>query len=288
MSDAAVQSGGDAVADQGAATPEGNDLYQSYLQDVPEEVHDHVINALKSQDAEITKRFQSQADRMKPFEELGVFDQEPEMIGQFLSLNQSMQAALEGDPEAKEAVYSWWDQVGDALEFYEGEDEGAEDDLGDDDFDLMDMDKKGFQQMLQQQIMEAIGPLAQHLQSKEQQEAEQLALQEANQQIDGWIDELKSAHPDLFGGEDGEKVLDEVLELAELFAESSDNPIQAGFEKYQSLVGKGESSLFGKKTEQPAVPERQGPANTTPPATTMKNARDAALEHVRNAKAISG
>lgn len=287
MSDAAVQSGGD-PADQGAATPEGNDLYGSYLQDVPEEVHDHVIAALKSQDAEITKRFQSQADRIKPFEELGVFDQQPEMIGQFLSLNQSMQAALEGDPEAKEAVYSWWDQVGDALEFYEGEEGGQGGDPdADGEFDLMDMDRQGFQQMLQQEIMQAIGPLAQHLQSKEQQEAEQAALQEANQQIDGWIDELKSAHPDLFTGEDGEEVLDQVLELAELFAESSDNPIQAGFEKYQALVGKGESGLFEKKREQPAVPEGQGPADTNPPAPTMRNAKDLALEHVRNAKAIS-
>lgn len=287
MSDGAVQSA--EPADQGAPAPEGNDLYGSYLQDVPEEHHEHVIAALKSQDAEITKRFQSQADRTKPFEELGVFDMEPDHVGQYLSLDQSMQAALEGDADAKEAVYQWWDQVGDALEFYEGDEgEPGEPGVDDDEFDLMDMDRQGFQSMLQQEISEAIGPLAQHLQSKEQQEAEQAALQEADQQIGSWVDELKAAHPDVFGGENGEQVLDEVLELAELFAESSDNPVQAGFEKYQSLVSKGESSLFSQKAEQPAVPERQGPADTNAPAPTMKNARELALQHIHNAKAISG
>ncbi len=284
--EAAAQPEAPEVEGQGVES-EGNDLYASFLDGVPEEIHDQVIPALKAQDAEFTKKFQSRSERVKPFEELGVLDSDPDQIGQYLQLDQAMQAAQQGDEEAMEAVYQWWDQVGEALQFYEAGEEGEEAEANDDsEFDVLDMDAKSFQDAVRQQVEEVVGPIAQHLQSREQQEAEQQAMQQATEVVDTWISEVKSANPQMFEGEDGEQVLEEVLELAELFTDA-ENPVQAGFERYQSLVSKGEAGLFAKKQNQPNVPEGAGRANTAPPVPTMKNAKELALQYVQNGKAMT-
>ena len=272
---------------QGADSGNGNDLYGSFLEGVPEEIHDQVIGALKAQDAEYTKRDQSRAAKTKPFEELGVFDQDPEAVGQYLQLDQAMQAAQQGDEQAIEAVYNWWDQVGEGLNFYDAGEEGEGGEFADEDdeFDVMDLDRKSFDAAVQRQVQEIVGPMAERMQSKDLQEAEAQQFQEANEQIDSWIYSIKEENPVVFGGEDGEKVLDEVLELAELFVDS-DNPVQAGFEKYQTLVSKGEAGLFAQKANQPNVPEGAGRPDTNPPAPTMKNAKEVALEYVRNGNAM--
>lgn len=292
MSDTAAQPAAEAAvpesADgQGAESGNGNELYQAFLDGVPEEIHDQVIPALKAQDAEFTKKFQSNSERTKPFEDLGVFDQNPESIGQYLQLDQAMQAAQEGDEQAIEAVYNWWDQVGESLKFYDAGEDGDDAESGDDgEFDLLDMDQQSFQKAVQAQVEKVVGPMAQQLQSREQQEAEAQQLQQANETIDGWVSAVKEANPQVFEGEAGEQVLDEVLELATMF-EDAENPVQAGFEKYQSFVNKGEAGLFAQKTQQPNVPEGAGRPDTNAPVPTMKNAKDLALEYVRNGKAMS-
>ena len=286
MSEAAQPEAAEAEAAEGqGAESQGNDLYGSFLEGVPEEMHDQAIVALKAQDAEFTKRDQSRAAKMKPFEELGVLDQDPQAVGQYLQLDQAIEAARQGDPKAQEAVYQWWDQVGEALEFYDAKDGNQEEgEASDDEFDVLDMDEKSFQSAVQKQVEEAIGPLAQNLQTREQQEAEQQALTAANEQIDEWVSDVKSANPNVFDGEAGEQALEEVLSLAELFVDE-DNPVQAGFEKYQSLVSKGEAGLFNQKQNQPNVPEGSGRPDTAPKPATMKTAKDMALEYVRTGKA---
>jgi hypothetical protein len=287
MSDAVAQPEApevEAAEGQGAEST-GSELYSAFLEGVPEEIHDQVLVALKAQDAEFTKKFQSRSERTKPFEELGILDQDPRAVGQYLQLDQAIAAAQQGDSEAQEAVYQWWDKVGEALQFYEGE--ASEEAEGvDDELDPLDMDAKSFQQAVQRQVEQVVGPIAQHLQSKEAAEAQQQALAEANDHIDGWISEIKSANPSVFEGEAGEQALEEVLTLSELFIDE-ENPVAAGFAKYQSLVSKGEAGLFAKKQNQPQVPEGAGKASTAPSIPTMKNARDVALEYVRQGKANS-
>lgn len=285
MSDSVAQAEAPEVeaAEAQGAESTGNDLYSPFLEGVPEEIHDQVIVALKAQDAEFTKRFQSRSERVKPFEEMGILDQDPQAVGQYLQLDQAIQAARQGNAEAQEAVYQWWDKVGEALEFYDTGDsdqEGQEDD----EFDPLDLDAKSFQEAVQRQVEQIVSPIAEHLQSKEAAEAQQQALEAANEQIDTWISEIKSANPSVFEGEAGEQALEEVLTLAELFIDQ-ENPVQAGFEKYQSLVSKGEAGLFAQKQQQPLVPEGGGRPDTTPPVPTMKNAKEIALEYVRQGKA---
>ena len=285
MSDTAAQPEVEAAEGQGAASGEGKDLYASFLDGVPEEIHDQVIPALKAQDAEFTKKFQSRSERVKPFEELGILDADPGQVGQYLQLDQAIAAAQQGDAEAQEAVYQWWDQVGEALQFYDGEDSGSDELGGDeDDFDPLDMDSKSFQEAVRKQVEAAVGPIAQQLQTREQQEAMQQEEQQAQQQVDAWISEVKSANSTVFEGENGDAVLDEVLNLASLFTDE-ENPVAAGFQKYQELVSKGEAGLFAKKQNQPNVPEGAGRPDTNPPVPTMANAKDVALQYVRNGKA---
>lgn len=284
MSDAAVQSEATEVAEDQGAESGGTELYAPFLEGVPEDIHDQVIVALKAQDAEFTKRDQSRSERLKPFEELGVLDQEPQAVAQYLQLDQAITAAQQGDKDAQEAVYQWWDKVGEALDFYEGDSDSEGGEEVDDEFDPLDLDAKSFQEAVQKQVEQIVGPIAQQLQTREQQEAEQQALEAANEQIDEWMSEIKQANPNLFEGEDAQETEDTILRLAELHIDE-DNPVQAGFAEYQSLVSKGEAGLFAQKQDQPLVPEGAGRPDTTPALPTMKNAKDLALEYVRNGKA---
>ena len=270
------------VEGQGADAPEGNDLYTSFLDGVPNEIHDQVIPALKAQDAEFTKRFQSLSERTKPFEELGVFEREAEEVGSYLSLASALEAAQEGDEQAQAAVYEWWDSVGETLGFYEtgGDGEESESEFEvDDDFDPYDRNQ--LSKLLADQIAEQVGPLAQFIEEQAMTQQEQEALAAAEAEVAGQIEELRSEH-DL-----SEEVLQEVLELAEMFVES-DNPVRAGFEKYQSLVGKGEANLFNEKVNQPGTPEGSGPAALTPEAITSENVKEKVLERLNQQTQLTG
>ena len=68
----------------------------------------------------------------------------------------------------------------------------------------------------------------------------------------------------------------------------SDNPVQAGFEKYQTLVSKGENNLFQKKLDQPGTPEGSGPAATTPEPVTSANVKDKVRERLEQQTQLIG
>lgn len=270
------------VEGQGADAPAGNDLYSAFLEGISPEMHDTVIPALKAQDASFTKRFQSLSEKTKPFEELGVFDMDPEQVGGYLGLANALEAAQGGDEQAKEAVQEWWDQVGEQMGFYDlGKEDSDSADADDEDFDPFD--KNQLSSMLQKQIQEQVGPIADYIQNQQATQQEQQALAEAEAQIEGQIQELKSENPDL-----SDEVIEEVLELAEMFVDQSDNPVAAGFEKYKSLLSKGESNLFAKKASQPDTPEGAGPANTAPPQISSSNVAQIARERLDREKQLLG
>jgi hypothetical protein len=271
------------VEGQGAEAPEGNDLYTSFLDGVPTEIHDQVIPALKAQDAEFTKRFQSLSEKTKPFEEAGIFDRQAEDVASYMQLAQALEAAQSGDEQAQAAVYEWWDSVGDTMGFYEASENGDSGDESesfvDEDFDPYDRNQ--LSKLLADQVAEQVGPIAEFIQQQQMTQQEQQALAAAEAEVESQIEELRGQH-DL-----SDDVLGEVLELAEMFVDS-DNPIQAGFEKYQSLVGKGEANLFSDKVQQPNTPEGSGPAATTPEAITSANVKDKVLERLNQQKSLTG
>lgn len=267
---------------QGTDSPAGNELYSAFLEGISPEMHDAVIPALKAQDASFTKRFQALSEKTKPFEELGVFDMDPEQVGSYLGLANALEAAQSGDEDAIGAVQEWWDQVGEALGFYDLKDkESGESEVDDEDFDPFD--KSQLSKMLQEQIQEQVGPLAEFIQNQQQTQAEREALAQAEAQIEEQIAGLKSENPDLT-----DEVIEEVLELAEMFVDETDNPVAAGFEKYKSLLSKGESQLFQKKAAQPGTPEGSGPADTAPPQVTSQNVAQIARERLDREKQLLG
>lgn len=269
------------VEGQGAEAPQGNDLYSPFLEGVNPDIHDQVVTALKAQDAEFTKRFQSLSERTKPFEENGILDADPEVLNSYMTLADFVEAAESGDSEAAAAVYEWWDSVGDALGFYEaGEDSDGEQVEVDEDFDPYD--RSQLSELLAQQVAEQVGPIAEFVEQQAMTQQEQEALASAEAEIQGQIDQLRSEYD--ISDED----LNEVLELAEMFVEVTDNPVQAGFEKYQSLVSKGENNLFNKKLEQPGTPEGSGPAATTPEPVTSANVKDKVRERLEQQTQLLG
>lgn len=270
------------VEGQGAEALEGNDLYAPFLEGVNPDIHDQVVAALKSQDAEFTKRFQTLSERTKPFEDLGVFDQDPDSVASYLSLAETIEAAEQGDEQAQETVYEWWDSVGEGLGFYDARSEGEESESEgiDDDFDPFDRNQ--LTEMLAEQVAEQIGPIADFVEQQAMTQQEQEALAAAENELQVQIDELRGEFD--ISDED----MEEVLELAEMFIETSENPIRDGFEKYRSLVGKGESSLFEQKLNQPGTPEGSGPAATTPEQVTAANVKDKVRERLEQQTQIIG
>jgi hypothetical protein len=282
MGDEAAQSeAAQAVEDQGAENQSGNDLYSGFLDGIPEGIHDQVIPALKAQDAEFTKRFQSRAEQVKPYEELGVFDMDPENIGAYLSLDQAVNAAQEGDEGAKQAVQEWWDQMGEALGFYDSDgEEGESGDEPDEDFDPYD--PASIQKLISEQLEQSVGPIAQHIQERETQEQQQQALEAAEAAIEAQVEELKESNPNLSDDD-----VDEILTMAQLFTDQ-DDPIGAGFEKYKALVSKGENSVFDSKVNQPSTPEGSGPTvNNNAVEATSANVKDLVMERLNKAQALS-
>lgn len=278
MSEEAAQPVGvEAPEGQGAESPEGNELYSPFLEGVSPEIQEQVIPALKAQDAEFTKRFQSLSEKTKPFEDLGVFDSDPETVGSYLSLAQAVDAAQTGDTDSQQAVYEWWDQVGESLGFYEQGEDGE--DSGDDELpeDFDPYDAKQFGSLLESKVQEQVAPLLQALQQQQQQTEQQKAFE----QLESQVQAVKQEH-DL-----SDEVMEEVQELAAMFP-NSDNPIQAGYEKYKALVAKGEGALFQKKIEQPATPEGSGPAATTPEKITSANVKDIFRQRLDQEKQLTG
>lgn len=264
---------------QGAEESDGNELYSPFLEGIPTELHEQVIPALKAQDAEFTKRFQSRAEQIKPLEEAGLLDADPEQLAGYNQLDQVIRAAVQGDEQAVEAMESWWEELGESLGFFEdGEGEAGEAEL-DEDFDPYD--PQSIQKLVQSSIQQQVEPIAQFLEQKELTEQQQREMQAANEQIEAQIAELKENDPSLT-----DEVIDEIVDLAVLFADESDNPIQAGYEKYQSLVKKGEAGLFQSKANQPSVPGGSGqPANAavTP---TMANVKELVKERLAQQKSL--
>lgn len=265
---------------EGQGTDESSGLYSDYLSDIPSEFHDKVIDGFKAKDADFTRRFTAKSDQWKPYEELGVHEVEPEQLGGWLNLNKALEAAQGGDEQASENVYSWWEQLGEELGFYaEGEaPEANESDEEFDPFDPKNIDER-VDRLVQQRLQEQVGPLQERI---SRQDEAQIA-QQADQVVSDLTDSLKSDNPGLSDAD-----VDDIMELALPYVEGAESPeaaIQQGFEKFKSLVSRGESDLFAKKLEQPTVPEGAGTPNTAPTTPTLANVKELAMDMARKRQA---
>ena len=213
-------------AEDGQGTDESSGLYDDYLSDIPDEFHEKVIDGFKAKDADFTRRFTAVSDKWKPYDELGVGDTDPEQLGGWLNLDKALEAAQGGDEQANENVYSWWEQLGEQLGYYNGEEGKEESSEDEEDFDPFD--PSNIEKMISEQVEKAVNPLqeAQTQQEQAQKEAE------ADQAVSEVTDKLKSDNPGLTDSD-----IDDILELSIPHMEGAESPeaaVAAGFEKFKS------------------------------------------------------
>ena len=259
---------------------QGNELYAPFLDGVDEGIHEQVIPALKAQNAEFTKRFQERSEKYGPYEEAGILNMEPEAVQNMVALSDVLNAAAEGDEDAVGQAQDWWESVGEALGFYgEGDGEQGEEVSGlPEDYDPYDPEQP--RNLTMSVVQEALQPFAEHLSSREQQEAEAAAVREAEDALEASITKVQEENPDLSDDD-----MTEILRLAQLHAETSDDPIRAGFEQYKGYLGKGESALFASKQNQP-VPAQGGGSNPPEPVkVTSANVAEIARQRLEQSMA---
>lgn len=253
---------------QGAPAETDGGLYGPILDGIPNEYHEQLTQRLKENDAKATQRFQQLSERSKPFEDAGVFDSEPEQLQGWLNLSNALEAAVGGDQQAQQDVRQWWEGLGQQLGF-DGEETGQESQAQ----DLLDLTPDKLQEM----IAESVNPLVERFEQQEQQQQ----LDDAKAEIQGSLDKILKENPKLDREEDGQRI----MALAYVYGQDSDDPVQAGFEEFKSLVARGESELFEKKIDQPAPAEGGGMPGSQATPVTSENSKELAMERLKQLQA---
>lgn len=252
---------------QGApAESQNNGLYADVLDGIPNEYHESLTERLKGMDAKATQRFQQLSERSKPFEEAGVFDADPEELSSWLNLSGALEDAANGDEKAKEAVQEWVSGLSEQLGF------GQEDPSSAEDGDLLDLTPGKLEELVAQQSAKAIEPLMERLDQQEQEKA----LSEARNELSEQVQKLREANPGLTDDD-----VDDIYGLAYIHGQDAEDPIAEGFERFKRMVSRGESNLFEQKLGQPAPAEAGGMPNTSAPVPTSENAKDLAMERLK-------
>lgn len=228
-----VEAGADAAAN-------GNGLYD--LNDVPEDVREHVVPHLKAMEGSITKKFQEAADYRKgwePYEELGLRDMEPEQIKQLIDF-----ASMANDPTQFD---NWLKRA--------AEERGLLNGAGEEDLDLEDVEG-----LSPEKIEELVTQHTQPIKEALENQTKEQAIAAAEEEVQTSLQSIRKDNPNL-----PENAEDAIEQLAYRYTEdsklSAGDIIAKGFEDYQSLIGQGEKGLFEKKNAQPETPEGPGQAN---------------------------
>lgn len=237
------------AADTGVAE---SGLYD--LDSVDPEIREHLAPHLKAIEANATKKFQEAAEYRKgwaPYEELGLKDVPPETVGELLGFLQ-----VASDPTQ---FAEWWKAAGEERGLFEGgDDTGLE--------GIEDLSTDKIQEMIAEQIAKGLNPIQETLQAQEQSRLEQ----QANQEIEDQLKQIRADNPQLPEGAENA-----IVRLAYSYAdEDGSSAIEKGFEEYKALISQGEKGLFEQKANQPGVPEGAGaPSTTTEPITSFGDPR---------------
>jgi hypothetical protein len=242
---AAPAGGGDpAQPDEGQG--EGLGLYD--LSAAPDELRPFIQDELKKVEANVTRKFQENAEyrkKMERYESLdgieGLTEMEPEELTRLLDFHSQVLS----DPQAFE---EWYRAVGEQFGLSP---QGNPDDEFDGEGQDGDLDPQldaAIARVLEK-VDERLAPFEQQMTQQQQEQA----ITDAQEEIRSELDSLKEKH--------GEFNEDLVCQLA-LAYEGSPDAIQKGFADYQRFTGDVESSAFEQKEDVPA------PANSggTPPA----------------------
>jgi hypothetical protein len=256
--------GGGQPQGQGAGGEGGGGApYQEFLDRISdEEARSVAEEGFKSFDANVARKFAEHATYRKgwqPYEEMGLRDQDPQMVAWAMQLAQAAQS----DPQS---FYEWVNgdyasQYGLAAGAQEGEY-----------FDPSEQLATRIDQL--EQMLSTVD-------SRFDQQAEAQAQQEALRMIEGQIAALEKEHGDQFDRKALEMVLPHFTEAAQS-REELESVVPRAWEALQGLLNKREQQTFAGKLNVPQAGEPAGPADGSAPAlTTLKEAHARAMEIAR-------
>jgi hypothetical protein len=253
-------------AGQGEAGAGGGAPYQEYLDRISdEEARGIAEEGFKSFDANVAKKFSEHAAYRKgwaPYEEMGLRDQDPQMVQWAMQLAQAAQA----DPQQ---FYEWVNS--DYANQY-GLAQQPADEFG-----------GGYEDPNQQfmQRLEQVEQMLQGFDGRFQEQAQERAQQEALQMIEGQIAQIEREAGDAFDRAALEMVLPHFTEQAKT-REELESAVPRAWEALQGLLNKREQQAFSGKLNQPRAPEASGMPDVAPrQAHNLKEAHAQAMEIAR-------
>jgi hypothetical protein len=260
---------------QGQEGQSQDGLYNDILAGIPEQYHDTLTEQLKAKDANFTQKFQANSEKWKPYEEMGLQDTDPELVGSWMNLNQLVEQAQTGNPQAVQEVQEWWNSLGEALGF-SGEDATE---AGEEVASELEMTPEQIQQMIEQGVEKAVSPLQQTMQQQQQEQQ----LNEAKSQIQEQLSHIREENPGLTDRDE-----QAILALAFQAGENgSKDALKDGFEEFKEIGSRGEKELFEQKLAQPRPAEGAGMPNVRQPVPTSENVKELATERLKQAALAS-
>ena len=243
----------------------GGAPYQEYLERIQdEEARSIAEEGFKSFDANTTKKFTEHAAYRKgwaPYEEMGLRDQDPQMVAWAMQLGQAAQA----DPRA---FYDWVNSEY-ANQFNLGQ--PSQEEYG------------GYEDPNQQLIqrLEQLEQMYQSVDGRFQQQDQTRAQEEALRMVEGQISELEKKHGETFDRDALEMVLPSFVERAQS-REELESAVPRAWEALQGLLNKREQQAFSGKLDAGRGPEASGMPDVSPPRDhTLKEAHARAMEMAR-------
>ena len=232
---------------------ESGGVFDSYLENVPEEHREPVMQYLKDAERNVNTRLQEAGELRKqwePYQDTGITNLSPEEAKWMADFR-----PLLDDPQALQAWYQAYAQEAGIA------------------------DQNGYQpepdvtQLMQQQldpIMQELNGLREWRDAQEQHAREQQAQQTIQQQIS----DLKEKH--------GDFPVDQVEKFVAQYIESDpEHAIEKAYADWQALVSQTEKQLVSQKMGQPPAAESGGRADSTPEALTGPDALKKAAELAR-------
>ena len=250
---------------QGAAEST-NPIYAEYLDRIEDPTARGIAEeGFKAFDASAAKKFNEAASYRRgwePYEQLGLRDQDPQVVAWAMQLAQAAQS----DPQQ---FYNWVN--GDyASQYGLGQQQQMEDYGGFEDPNA---------QLVQR--IEQLEGMLQGVDGRFQQQAEQQAQQEALRMIEGQISQIEKEAGDAFDRQALEMVLPHFTETAQT-REELEQAVPRAWEALQGLLNKREQQAFSGKLNAGRAPEASGMPDVSPrQAHTLKEAHAQAMEIAR-------
>lgn len=231
------------------------------LSQVPEHLHEHLAPILKDIEGNATRKLQDGAEarkRLEAYEQFGITepDQLQEVVGTYLALQ---------DPELRR---QWWDAVGEQEGWFEDDGTAETPEEG-------QLTPERIQQIVQEQIQQAVSPLAQEF----AQQRDQQAVSQSLQTIQTKLGALHEQHGDF-----DDDIICDIAGGPSFQSLPLEEALDKAFERYQQIKGTGEAGLIDSKLGQRGggLPAGQAISRTEPPK-SYEDARKVAMARLEAA-----